>query len=302
MKLLEGSTPCAPMGKPRVRALFLAGLLAVVPLYEVETAPLARQADQGQALFQEKCVACHTIGAGDRVGPDLKGVSSRRDRTWLTRWLSVPDQMLAQGDPIAKELLEKYGNVPMPNQGLTKEQVEVLVAYLETEGEKGLATAAAATSVALPPGNAAAGKDLFTGVRRFRNGGPPCMACHSIAGIGALGGGALGPDLTTAISRFGGAGLASVLAAIPFPTMNPIYGRRPLTPQEQADLRAFVQQALVAERSPQAARQLTGLAIVGAAVLLVLAQLFWRRRLTGVRRALVSSQPSASSTQPAVKR
>ena len=42
-------------------------------------------------------------------------------------------------------------------------------------------------------GNAETGKDLFTGVVRFQNGGPPCMACHSTGGIGALGGGSLGP-------------------------------------------------------------------------------------------------------------
>ncbi|MFN3338009.1 MAG: hypothetical protein ACK42I_10985, partial [Thermomicrobium sp.] len=48
----------------------------------------------------------------------------------------------------------------------------------------------------LPPGDPIRGKELFTGVLRFENGGPPCQACHSIGGIGALGGGQLGPDLT----------------------------------------------------------------------------------------------------------
>jgi mono/diheme cytochrome c family protein len=28
---------------------------------------------EGQQVFQQKCVGCHTIGQGDRVGPDLKG-------------------------------------------------------------------------------------------------------------------------------------------------------------------------------------------------------------------------------------
>ena len=126
------------------------------------------------------------------------------------------------------------------------------------------------------------------GTRRLERGGPPCMACHSIAGIGALGGGALGPDLTLALSKYGGdAGLASVLAAIPFPTMSPIFGRRPLTGEEQAHLRAFIGQAAVVERSPAAVGQLTVLAIAGAAVLAGIVHLSWRRRLAGVRRRMV---------------
>jgi len=57
--------------------------------------------DKGQFLFQSRCEACHTIGAGDRLGPDLKGVTQRRDRNWLTRYVAQPEKMLAEGDPIA---------------------------------------------------------------------------------------------------------------------------------------------------------------------------------------------------------
>ncbi|MDP2702657.1 MAG: c-type cytochrome [Candidatus Rokubacteria bacterium] len=46
------------------------------------------EAIEGQALFHEECVACHTIGQGDRVGPDLAGVTARRDRAWLEAWIS----------------------------------------------------------------------------------------------------------------------------------------------------------------------------------------------------------------------
>ena len=44
-------------------------------------------------------------------------------------------------------------------------------------------------------GNDEAGKKLFTGETSFANGGPACMSCHN-AGVGTLGGGSLGPDLT----------------------------------------------------------------------------------------------------------
>lgn len=268
---------------PRVLPLLLALLVAGAPSPARAAVP---SAPEGEALFQEKCVACHTIGAGDRVGPDLQGVTGRRDHAWLVRWIVAPDQVLAAGDPIATESLKKY-RLPMPNLGVTEAQATALVAYLGAQA--GLAPAPQpAQAAALPPGDPAAGKDLFTGAMRLTNGGPPCMACHSAAGIGALGGGALGPDLTPAYAKFGASGIASALATIPFPTMTPIFTSRPLSAKEQADLAAFLQQTAVAERPPWAVGTLAALAGAGAALLLALANLIWRHRLTGVRRALVN--------------
>ena len=38
----------------------------------------------GMTTFDEKCSACHTIGSGPLVGPDLAGVTVVRDHEWLT--------------------------------------------------------------------------------------------------------------------------------------------------------------------------------------------------------------------------
>lgn len=248
----------------------------------------AQPADKGRTLFQEKCAACHTIGQGDLVGPDLKGVTVRRDREWLVRWLRAPDRMLTDGDPIATALLRQYKNLPMPNQGLTEEQVATLMAFLETGVAASGAMPITAQPFAAASGDPLLGRALFTGAARFRNGGPSCMACHSVAGIGALGGGALGPDLTGSYGKYGEAGIASVLAAPPFLAMSPIYRDRPLTQEEQAHLTAFLRQAALAERSPEAVGRLAALAVIGAGVLLAVVGVSWRRRLTEVRRLLLS--------------
>lgn len=88
--------------------------------------------EKGEALFQSKgCVACHTIGKGKLVGPDLKGVTAKRDQEWLTKWLKDPDTMI-RTDPTAQELLKEF-LVPMPNQGLTDEDIKALIAYLAHE-------------------------------------------------------------------------------------------------------------------------------------------------------------------------
>ncbi|MEK7865866.1 MAG: c-type cytochrome [Planctomycetota bacterium] len=90
------------------------------------------------ALFSAKCTKCHTIGKGDRVGPDLKGVTDRRPRAWLQSLIARPSAML-DTDPVAKELLAKYNNVRMEDLSLTKEQVDDVLAHID-EVSKGPAT------------------------------------------------------------------------------------------------------------------------------------------------------------------
>lgn len=88
--------------------------------------------EKAQQILKDKgCIACHTIGGGKLTGPDLLGVTDRREEEWLKQWLKSPDTMVFS-DPIAKEMLKEY-LVPMPNQGLTDEEVDILVEYFEYE-------------------------------------------------------------------------------------------------------------------------------------------------------------------------
>ena len=89
--------------------------------------------DTGAYVFRSRCSACHTIGKGDTVGPDLAGVTTRRDGGWLARYLRAPDQMLAEKDPIAVGPSAKYKNVPMPNLRLSEGEIAVVLSYLETQ-------------------------------------------------------------------------------------------------------------------------------------------------------------------------
>jgi protein SCO1/2 len=94
-----------------------------------EARPLA--IDTGEYLFRTRCVGCHTVGQGDLVGPDLAGVTSRRDAAWLARYLAEPDRVLAGGDPTAAALFAAYRGIPMPNLGLDAEDAAALLSYLE---------------------------------------------------------------------------------------------------------------------------------------------------------------------------
>ena len=136
-------------------------------------------------------------------------------------------------------------------------------------------------------GSAVRGKELFSGQVHFENGGPPCSACHSIAGLSFPNGGTLGPNLTHEYDKLGPRGTAIVLKTLYFPAMSPIYDSRPLTPQEQADLQAFLKETSTSQptRSDTLAIAVAGL--LGFFVLLIVTRAVWRDRLRPVRRRLL---------------
>jgi protein SCO1 len=84
----------------------------------------------GQAMFKKICAPCHTIGVGDHVGPDLRGVTERRQHEWLTRFIRTPDKVLAENDPIALTLATKFPGVRMPNLKLSESDAADLISYI----------------------------------------------------------------------------------------------------------------------------------------------------------------------------
>jgi protein SCO1 len=90
----------------------------------------------GQALFKKLCAPCHTIGVGDRVGPDLRGVTERRDRGWLENFITHPDRMRAERDPVALALVAQFPGARMPALGLSEIDAGDLMTYLQAETDR----------------------------------------------------------------------------------------------------------------------------------------------------------------------
>ena len=90
----------------------------------------------GQILFKRICAPCHTIGVGDRVGPDLRDVTARRDRTWLTNFIRNPKKMFADKDPIVLAMAEKFPGVRMPVLGISGSDAEELLTYLDEQSAR----------------------------------------------------------------------------------------------------------------------------------------------------------------------
>ena len=89
--------------------------------------------DAGRYAFAYHCAACHTVGGGTRIGPDLDGVTSRRDREWLRHFIQRPDRMNADGDPIAVALRQQYQQARMPNLDLSDEDTIAVLDYLDAQ-------------------------------------------------------------------------------------------------------------------------------------------------------------------------
>jgi len=152
-------------------------------------APTNLRLDRGQYTFANHCAACHTIGRGDHLGPDLLGVTTARDREWLTGFITAPDRVRAAGDPIALALRAKYKEVVMPRLDLAPSDAAALIDYIDKQSRavrdasstSGELPATTATVVAkTTPGAAAASLtpiiDPYLRIQRALNG-------DSLAGV-----------------------------------------------------------------------------------------------------------------------
>ncbi len=118
----------------RWRVPALGVLMSVIWLGPIQH---GKAAEAGQEIFQDLCAACHTIGKGKLVGPDLAGVTARREESWLHRQIKEPDALIAENDPIAMQLLQEADDVEMPPLDLSDEEVVAVIAYLKSTEQQG---------------------------------------------------------------------------------------------------------------------------------------------------------------------
>ena len=267
-------------------------LLSCAPAVRAQEAPAPESgAPSPSALFfGKRCGGCHSIGEGDRAGPDLLGVTKRRDRKWLTTFIRSPGAVIDGGDGVANELLTKFKGARMPDQTVTDDELTGLFAYLEECSKKGgcrLATAKVKPAKDATPDDIAAGKALFEGRVSLLNGGAACISCHSVRGAGIVGGGTLAKDLTHAFARLGEQGTSSALATTPFPIMKDLYGKMPLSDQEAFRLKAFFYSASVDPTAPPSDHDFFYIGALAALASFGAISAAWGKRLRGVRKGIV---------------
>jgi protein SCO1 len=145
-----------------------------------EARPIATRRDSGEYLFKSLCSSCHSVGQGNKIGPDLAAALEAHGRTWMAEYTLAPDVVRAKKDRIATMLAARYPEVRMPNLSLNAGEVETILKYVETARASAapaapVAPAAAATSGAASRPNAlieaalalhgALARDTMVGVR-----------------------------------------------------------------------------------------------------------------------------------------
>ncbi|MBI2340681.1 MAG: c-type cytochrome [Deltaproteobacteria bacterium] len=201
----------------------------------------------GKEIFQQRCSACHSIGQGLRVGPDLAGVNDRHSEGWLLKFIKSPQAVINSGDPSAKALFEEFKMV-MPDQALTDLEIKAIMSHIKEVGGNPASAPSAPrapseTVVEATPNEIELGQNLFQGKVRFANGGPSCISCHHVRNDAVIGGGILAKELTTVFSRMGGEGVRAILGGPPFPVMQAAYKGMPFTEGEIRALVGFLQNA-----------------------------------------------------------
>jgi cytochrome c2 len=199
----------------------------------------AKFSAEAAATFNKRCTACHTFGKGVKVGPDLKGVTERRKRDWLIKFIHASSTVINSGDATAVSLFAEFKKQRMPDwTDLSEKQINDILDFIAIGGpdikpaDERNAELASSSDLEL-------GRQLFSGAQHFKYGIQPCSACHSVQGTGL--GGSLGPDLTQTYFKFQDRALTEFLRHPCFQWETA--GTHYLTAKEVFALKAFLRQA-----------------------------------------------------------
>jgi mono/diheme cytochrome c family protein len=124
---------------------------------------LSLSAQDGKALFNQKCASCHAIDK-QLVGPALSGVEGRwDDKAMLYEWVRNSAAVIKKGYPRAVAVYNEYNKIQMTAFPELKDaDIDAILGYINTGGaKKADATAAAATPAA---GEAEDDSNLLYGV------------------------------------------------------------------------------------------------------------------------------------------
>jgi mono/diheme cytochrome c family protein len=234
-------TSAAPERWPRTTfalgaALAVAALLAARPAH----------ATDAKKIFNQRCTACHTYGKGVKVGPDLKGVTARRQRPWLLRFIRSSQQVIASGDKTANDLFRTYKRQRMPDwTDLSPQDVAAILDWLAADGpeqkpadERDAELAGAA--------DVARARALFDGRTPLASGGLACGACHTVRDHDRRRGGTLGPELTDTYLKYRDRALTLLLRHPCTPRQPELSTGRYLEPDEAFAIKAYMREVALA--------------------------------------------------------
>lgn len=259
----------------------------------------------GDQLFLSNCRACHTVGGGKLVGPDLKDVTTKRTEQWLLSFIKSSQTFINSGDADAVAIFNEYNKIQMPDQNLSEAQIKDILAYITAQ------SGAAATTTTVDNGESikhSSGKTLkdvnsddidlgrqyFDGTERFTNGGPACISCHNVNNDALIGGGLYAMDLSKTITRLGPTGVHTMITNPAFPAMKASFQDNAVTPDETFYLVAFLIKADYDSDYFVAAdykSRMLNAGVIGSVVLFVaFGGIWWNRKKKSVNHDIFKRQ------------
>ncbi|MGN9768338.1 cytochrome bc1 complex diheme cytochrome c subunit [Micromonospora sp. SD12] len=208
-----------------VTALVLAGgaYALFAPAAQAQEEPRSSAAAaEGEALFEVGCITCHGRSAGgvEGRGPSLINVGGA----------SVEFQVGTGRMPLARQEAQAQRKPPL----YTDEQVRQLAAYIDSLGVGPVVPDN--VDALVDEANLARGGELFR---------VNCSQCHAFGGGGgALSSGKYAPSLYPASDRI------IYAAMLSGPQNMPVFGDSTLTPEQKADLIAYIQRVIQTDNDP----------------------------------------------------
>jgi quinol---cytochrome-c reductase cytochrome c subunit len=202
-----------------VAALTLVGGLytAFAPgVGQAENTPkLSQAAEEGKQIYEVSCVTCHGRGGQgvDGRGPSLIGVGSA----------AVEFQVNTGRMPMARQEAQAERKTPL----LSPEEAKKLGQYIQALGGGPELPTDEELNELVKHGKLARGGELFR---------VNCSSCHAFStGGGALSSGKFAPTLTDSTN------MDLYAAMLTGPQNMPVFGNSELTPQDKADIIAYIQ-------------------------------------------------------------
>jgi mono/diheme cytochrome c family protein len=114
---------------------FFVGLFIVACEQQSTYSTDAAVIERGKTLFEGQCSACHNFLTSG-MGPNLAGVTTEASAEWLRQFIRNPAEMIDAGDERATALFQDYKTYMPPFGSLPEEDIDALLAYLNTYPEK----------------------------------------------------------------------------------------------------------------------------------------------------------------------
>jgi cytochrome c2 len=240
---MESAVLCSIKNLRRSLILLIvaAGVLQIARADDEPENSSAKFSPEAAATFNKRCTACHTYGKGIRVGPDLKGVTERRKRDWLVRFIHASSSVIKANDPTATALFAQFKQQRMPDwTDLSEKQINDILDYVAIGGPE-IKPADERNAELATPSDIEDGRQLFSGEKHLKYGAQACVVCHSVDDAGW--GGSLGPNLTKTYFQYQDRALTEFLRHPCFQWSTSDSGTHYLTARESFSLKAFLRQS-----------------------------------------------------------